>query len=132
MKSYIRSFIVLAMKLGPKLLSVAAKILKSITAVKGALAAASFATYSIFTTWQFALTIMFMLFVHESGHVWAMRRCGVKTKGFYFLPFVGGAAVADSDFPSRKAEVYIAIMGPIWGLILSALVGLMYVVTGEP
>ncbi len=123
---------ILAFKIGPKILSVFLKLLKGAKVGKIGLAGASAASYAYMFTWEFALVIMLMLFVHESGHVWAMRRCGVKTKGFYFIPFFGGAAVPEEEFPSRGAEMYIAIMGPIWGLLLSIAVAAVYAVTHNP
>lgn len=124
--------IVLLAKAGPKLISVLAKTFKSAKLVKVGMAGASVVSYSAIFTWKFALMIMFLLFIHESGHVWAMKRCGVKTKGIYFVPFVGAAAVAEEMFPSRQAEVYIAIMGPIWGFGLSFLTALVYFATRNP
>ncbi len=99
---------------------------------KLALVAVSMASYAYIFTWKFSLMIMVMLFIHESGHIWAMKRYGVKTKGIYFIPFVGGAAVAESEFPSRKAEVVIAIMGPLWGFALAILTGCVYLFTNNP
>ncbi|KKT28378.1 hypothetical protein A3G55_03730 [Candidatus Giovannonibacteria bacterium RIFCSPLOWO2_12_FULL_44_25] len=124
--------IALAVKVGPKIVAVLAKLVKGLKVGKVGLAGTSMASYAYMFTWEFAAMIMFMLFVHESGHIWAMKRCGVKTKGIYFLPFVGGAAVADEEFPSRGAEVFIAIMGPIWGFALALLTGLVYVATENP
>jgi Zn-dependent protease len=118
-------------KMGPKLFSVLGKILKSAKAVKLGLAGASMATYSVIFSWKFALILMFMLFVHESGHIWAMKQYGIKTKGIYFLPFVGGAAVAEDAFPSRKAEMVTAIMGPVWGFGLAFVTAVCYMVTGN-
>lgn len=122
----------LAIKVGPKIIGVLAKLAKGLKVGKVGLAGASLASYAYMFTLEFAAMILLMLFVHESGHVWAMKRCGVKTQGIYFLPFVGGAAVADEEFPSRGAEVFIAIMGPIWGFALALLAGLVYVATENP
>ena len=115
----------LVIKLGTKLLTLVAK------GAKFWLAAASAVTYSYMFGWKFAIAIMVMLFVHESGHVWAMRKSGIPTKGFYFIPFLGGAAVPDRAFHSRSEEFFVAIMGPIWGLLLSMGVGLVYLFTGQ-
>lgn len=122
----------LLFKLGPKLMSLLAKLLKVAKFGKVSLAGASFASYAYMYTWEFALVIMGMLFIHESGHVWAMKRCGIRTKGFYFIPFLGGAAVAEDAFPSRREESFIAIMGPIWGLALCMICGLIYLFTAQP
>jgi len=132
MRNFGAGLIALAIKTGPKFVAIFGKLAKGLKVGKVGLAAASVGAYSWMFTWQFALVICFMLFVHESGHVWAMKRCGIKTRGFYFIPFVGGAAIAEEDFPSRKVEVYVAIMGPIWGLALSALTGVIYMMTGHP
>lgn len=40
--------------------------------------------------------------------------------------------MADEAFPSRGAEVFIAIMGPIWGLAFAMIVGLVYLATHNP
>lgn len=55
----------------------------------------------------------------------------MKVKGIYFIPFFGAAAVADGEFPSPKDEACIAIMGPIWGLILAGFIFLIYEYTGN-
>jgi len=92
----------LFIKLGPKLLTLLAKMGKVFKVGKAALFVASFASYAYMFTWQFAAVLMFSLFVHESGHVWAMKRYGLKVKGIYFLPFIGGAAVTESEFPPER------------------------------
>jgi Zn-dependent protease len=124
--------IAIAFKVGPKLLSALSALVKTLKVGKVGLAAGSMAAYAYMFTWQFAALIMVSLFIHESGHVWAMKRCGLKTKGIYFLPFIGGAAVADEAFRSRKEEAFIALMGPVWGLALSLGTAVAYLVTENP
>lgn len=116
----------IALKIGPKLLSILAKSTKFI------LVGASFAAYAYIFTWQFAVIILSMLIVHEYGHIWAMQRCGIKTKGIYLIPFVGGLAVSDGMAKSRWDEVYIALMGPIFGLALSVVSLVIYYATANP
>ncbi len=122
----------LAYKIGPKIVSGLFKVGKSLKVGKVGLAATSMAAYSSMFTWQFAAMIMIALFIHESGHIWAMKRLGLRTKGIYFIPFLGAAAVADAEFPSRRAESFIAIMGPIWGLALAVLTGTLYLLVQDP
>lgn len=119
-------------KIGPKLLSVGSKLTKSAKVVKFASAGATVASYTWLFTWQFALVIMLLLVIHEGGHIWAMRRSGMKTKGIYFIPFMGGAAVADELFPSRRTESFVAIMGPVFGLALCGLFAGLYFYTLHP
>jgi putative peptide zinc metalloprotease protein len=80
-----------------------------------------FLVYALLINWKFAIVLMVSLGFHESGHVWAMRRKGIKTSGFYFVPLFGGMAVAEEQCKSFSQQAYIAIMGPIWGAALAAL-----------
>jgi Zn-dependent protease len=114
------------------LITFALKFSKFASLVKIVLFTASFGMYAVLLSWQFAVLILVSLFVHENGHIWAMRRAGMKTKGIYFLPFLGAAAVSDGEFPDRRSEAVIALMGPVWGLGLALLVAGMYVLTNDP
>jgi Zn-dependent protease len=100
--------------------AVAAKLLPKFVSLgklaKVGLAAATVGVYASVFNLKFAIVIVTRLFVHESGHIWAMKRYGMRVRGIYFIPFFGAMAVGDDLFPSRKAEVYVALMGPIWGL----------------
>ena len=95
-------------------------------------AAASAATYAILFSWKFALAIMVQLFVHEYGHVHAMRRTGMRVRGMYFLPFVGALAVTDDSFRSRRQQAYVALSGPIWGSLLALVPAVLYAWTRDP
>ena len=48
-----------------------------------------------------------------------MRRCGVKVRGIYFIPFLGGAAVHEAPIADRSAQAYVSLNGPLWGLYLT-------------
>ena len=109
----------LFLKLGPKILTIFGKLIKGLKFTKVGLAAASFGGYALLFSWKFALLLMIAVGFHESGHVWAMKKVGIKTKGFYFIPFIGGAAIAENDFKSQSDNVYMSIMGPVWGAILA-------------
>lgn len=122
----------LFVKLGVKILPIFVKLLKGAKSLKAVLALASFGLWELFFSWQFAVLLMLTIFIHESGHVWAMRKMGMKTKGFYFVPLLGGAAVPDDMFPSRGAESYVAIIGPIWGGLMIIPVLILWYATGNP
>lgn len=116
-------------KLGTKVLPLLGKMFKL---SKVGFAIASFAGYAVLYSWKFALLLMIAVGFHESGHVWAMKRMGIKTKGFYFLPFIGGAAIAEENYRTYGENAYIAIMGPIWGLAMAFGAACLYWVTGNP
>lgn len=115
-------------KLGTKGLSIFAKLFKL---TKVGFALASFAGYALLFSWKFALLLIIAVGFHESGHVWAMKRMGIKTKGFYFLPFIGGAAIAEENYKTYGENAYIAIMGPIWGLAMAFGAACLYWYTGN-
>ena len=93
------------------------------------LALASFAAYAFLFTWQFAVIIVGMLVIHECGHLRCMKHYGMKTRGIYLIPLLGAAAVAEDNFPSRRAEATIALAGPLTGAALAAGTGLVYFAT---
>jgi Zn-dependent protease len=122
-------------KLGGKLVGAAGKLgAGAVKAAKGtnlAMAAASAAAYSIFTSWQFGVLLVLQLFVHEYGHVHAMKRTGMRVKGMYFIPFLGALAVTEDAFTSRRQQAYVALNGPLWGSLLTLLPLGAWLVTGE-
>jgi Zn-dependent protease len=119
-------------KLGSKLASVFVKLLKGLKLLKVGLAAASLVGYSLLFSWKFGLLLMIAVGFHESGHVWAMKKMGIKTKGFYFLPFIGGAAIAEEEYKTYGENAYIAIMGPVWGALMAWGAGCLFWLTGNP
>ncbi len=125
-------FLTLVVKSGFKLLAVFAKMAKAAKVGKTGLATASFAGYAYIFTWKFALVLMSAIFIHECGHVWAMKRCGIPTKGIYFIPLLGAAAVGDGAFKTRAIEVYVTLWGPVVGMLLAALVGFCYFLHPDP
>lgn len=125
-------FLVLLGKIGAKIAPYVGKLLKAVKFLKFGLAAATFASYSYMYTWKFAILLMIAIGWHESGHVWAMRKLGMKTKGFYFLPFLGGAAISEENAKSYASWSFVSIMGPIWGLGLAAVSCVIYYITGLP
>lgn len=106
------------------------KLLKSAKVVKAGLAAASVAGYAWLFSFEFAIMLVTCLVVHEYGHVRAMQYFGIKTKGFYLIPFVGGLALSDEKVTTRWQDVVISIMGPAFGLFTSVLGVVLYYLTG--
>ncbi len=112
----VAGILVLLGKVGGKLAKGIGAMFKT---VKPGFAIASGAVYGIFFSWKFALALMLMLFVHEYGHVYAMKRSGLRVRGIYFIPFLGAAAVTDDSWRSRAQQAYIALNGPLWGFFLT-------------
>ncbi|QIS00048.1 site-2 protease family protein [Vibrio diabolicus] len=113
------------------LVSLGMKALKSAKVIKVALASASLAAYSWLFSIEFALALIACLVFHEYGHIRAMKYFGMKTKGIYLIPFLGGLALSDEKINTRWQDVVISIMGPFFGLVLSIAFTLLYWMTGE-
>lgn len=106
------------------------KMLKTVKALKIALAAASVAVYSVLFTFEFALALIAVLVFHEYGHLRAMKKFGLPTKGMYLIPFFGGIAVG--DLPRTQWEsLYISMMGPVYGLLMTGVFFGIYLATGS-
>jgi len=95
------------------------KLLKSAKVIKVLFAAGSLAAYSWLFSIEFAIALVLCLVFHEYGHIKAMKYFGLKTKGIYLIPFVGGLALSDDKINTRWQDIVISIMGPFFGLILS-------------
>jgi Zn-dependent protease len=105
------------------------KLFKSAKVIKVVLAGASVAGYAWLFTFEFALMLIACLVIHEYGHVRAMQYFGIKTKGIYLIPFVGGLAVSDDKITTRWQDVVISLMGPAFGLFTSVLGVVLYYAT---
>lgn len=114
------------------LASLGLKLFKSAKVIKVVLAGASLAAYSWLFSLQFALALILCLVVHEYGHVRAMQYFGMKTKGFYLIPFFGGLALSDEKINTRWQDVVISIMGPTFGLAMSLLCLACWWLTDNP
>lgn len=119
-------------KFGGALLKLGAGLLKALKTANVGWALASVGAYGVLISWKFAIAIMIQLFVHEYGHVHAMRRTGMKVRGMYFIPFLGAVAVTEDAFRSRRQQVYVALSGPIWGSTLAVLAAGLYYWTRDP
>ncbi|MCW8347112.1 site-2 protease family protein [Vibrio sp. ZSDZ65] len=112
------------------LASLGFKLLKSAKVIKVVLMGASVAAYSWLFSLQFALALIACLVFHEYGHIRAMKYFGMKTKGIYLIPFMGGLALSDERINTRWQDVVISIMGPTFGLFMSLLSLVAYWITG--
>jgi Zn-dependent protease len=121
-----------AAKVGGKATPALLKLAKALKAGKVILVGATAASYALIFTWQFALIIMAALVIHEYGHVWAMKRLGMKTKGIYFIPLFGAISVGEKAFIDRWTQAATAFAGPLTGGLLAGVGALAFVATGNP
>lgn len=81
----------------------------------------SLAFYALAFGSRFALGFIFLLLVHELGHVAASRIVGLRASGPTFIPFIGAVISLNRAPINAKMTANIAIGGPAAGT-LSALV----------
>ncbi|MGH7699434.1 MAG: site-2 protease family protein, partial [Gemmatimonadales bacterium] len=76
----------------------------------------SFVVYWQVWGWTFAAGLIGALYVHEMGHVAALRRLGIKADAPMFIPGLG-AFVRMRQYPANPREnARVGLAGPIWGL----------------
>jgi len=80
----------------------------------------SVAAYSLIWGWRFAVGFVVLLFVHEMGHVIALRREGVKASAPLFIPFMGAVVWAKSLGGNALAEARVGLAGPVLGSLGAA------------
>jgi Zn-dependent protease len=92
----------------------------------------SLGAYAVFYGWKFAVAIVYLIFVHEMGHLIAAKIKGLKTSPAIFIPFMG-AAIGLKELPKHaKDEAFIAYAGPLFGLLSFLPAVFLYESTGEP
>jgi Zn-dependent protease len=115
----------LAAKFGAalKALLVALPNLKLLTTAATALVSVAF--YSLFWGWEFAVGFVVLLFIHEMGHVIALRREGIKASAPMFIPFMGAVITSKSLGENALAEARVGLAGPILGSLGAAAVAVV-------
>lgn len=78
--------------------------------------AISAVAYGIYLGPWFGVGLVAMLFVHEMGHIVALRIKGIQTHGPVFMPFLG-AAIFSPKFGDRDTEAFVGYGGPLLGTI---------------
>ena len=80
----------------------------------------SVAAYAWIWGWRFGAGLVVMLLIHELGHVFELRRQGIKASAPIFIPFLG-AVVGMKEMPKNAwREAQVALAGPILGTLGAA------------
>ena len=92
----------------------------------------AFGVYWNLWGWKFAAGFVLSIYIHEMGHVAALRKFGMAATAPMFIPGVG-AFVRLKQYPASPSEdAYVGLAGPIWGLGAACLTGLIYLGTNHP
>jgi len=91
----------------------------------------SIAAYQLIFGWAFAVGFVLLLLLHELGHVFQLRREGIKASAPMFIPFLGAVIAAKSLGKDAAAEARVGLAGPILGSIATLVPLGIWLATGE-
>jgi Zn-dependent protease len=92
--------------------------------------AASVGVYWAVWGWKFAAGLVASIYVHEIGHVAALRRYGIPASAPMFVPGIG-AFIRSKQYPATPREdARVGLAGPLWGLFAAGTCYAAYVATG--
>lgn len=92
----------------------------------------SFGVYWTVLGWPFALGLVLCIYVHEMGHVEALRRYGFAATAPMFIPGLG-ALIRLRQHPINAIEdARIGLAGPLWGLGAAVICYVLWLTTWNP
>lgn len=90
----------------------------------------SFGVYWSVWGWKFAAGLIVSIYVHEMGHIAALRRFGIRSSAPAFIPGFG-ALVRLKQSPANPVEdARVGLAGPLWGLVAALLAYAVFLATG--
>src|SRR5204862_5456159 len=66
--------------------------------------------------WRFALGMGVSIYIHEMGHVWMLRRFGIRATAPMFIPGFGALVRLQQHPTTVVADARIGLAGPVWAL----------------
>ncbi|CAN5589881.1 hypothetical protein BH23CHL2_BH23CHL2_36560 [soil metagenome] len=125
--------------IGAILLFAATKFKFILTALKGVkflgtgvTALVSVGSYALLFSWEFGIGLVALLFIHEMGHVLALKRYGVRATAPIFIPFLG-AFIGMKQLPKDATmEAVVGLGGPVVGSLGALGAWVLYALYGHP
>jgi len=81
--------------------------------------------------WKFAVGMGVSIYIHEMGHVWMLRRYGIRATAPMFIPGFGALVRLQQSPATVIEDARIGLAGPIWGLGAALASFGVYYATGE-
>ncbi len=92
----------------------------------------AFGVYWAALGWRFAAGLIVSIYIHEIGHVSALRQLGIPASAPMFIPGVG-AFVRLKQYPvDAREDARVGLAGPLWGLVAAIATALVYLATDAP
>jgi Zn-dependent protease len=94
--------------------------------------AVSLGVYAVAFGWKFAALFVLSLYVHEMGHVAALKKFGIAASAPMFVPGFG-AFVRLKQYPHSPVEdAEVGLAGPIWGFGAALFATALALLTDSP
>ncbi|HUO50882.1 MAG TPA: site-2 protease family protein, partial [Gemmatimonadaceae bacterium] len=81
--------------------------------------------------WTLALGFVATIYVHEMGHVAALRRYGMDASAPLFVPGLGAVVLSKQHYDDPKLDAKVGLAGPLWGLGAGLVCYAVYRYTGN-
>src|SRR6266540_772461 len=91
----------------------------------------SIAAYQLIFGWLFSIGFVLLLLLHELGHVFQLRREGIKASAPMFIPFMGAVISARSMGDDAAAEARVGLAGPVLGSLATLIPLGIWLATGD-
>ncbi|HYP09695.1 MAG TPA: site-2 protease family protein [Bryobacteraceae bacterium] len=79
--------------------------------------------------WWFAVGLVLSIYVHEMGHVYALRQFGFAASAPTFIPFLGAFVRMKQHPISPFEDARVGLAGPIWGTVAAIGLFIAYNIT---
>jgi Zn-dependent protease len=130
----IRGFFSRHAKIMVGMLAKSTKLLKSLKLLKVFLSMISMVIFSVCESFALglamAVALLLLIFLHEMGHVLALKQKGFGLRLPIFIPFLG-AVIFGPRMNNRHDEAYVGLGGPLLGTIAAMVFALPYLFNGQ-
>jgi Zn-dependent protease len=92
---------------------------------------AFFGVYWSIYGWAFALGIVLSIYIHEMGHVYVLRKLGIRSGAPLFIPGFGAFILTKTHIDDPSVDARVGLAGPLWGLGAGVAAWLVYLVTRD-
>lgn len=92
----------------------------------------SLGVYWLAYGWKFGLGLVLSIYIHEMGHVFWLRKCGIHATAPMFIPGFG-ALIRLKQYPANPGEdARVGLAGPMWGFGAAVFAWAAGLFTGQP
>jgi Zn-dependent protease len=92
---------------------------------------AAFAVYWQMWGWRFAAGFLGSIYLHELGHVVALRRAGIPASAPMFIPGVGAFVRMRRAPPDARTDAQVGLAGPVAGAAVAVALAALARLTGS-